>query len=84
MKKSAVAGPTKKPARGPAFPCFEEEERRDMLSLINPIVQVMASPLKGTTDGEDNHIAKAIKAVWQEKKSQANIEGIAEQERKTI
>ena len=62
----------------------EEEERRDMLSLINPIVQVMASPLKGTTDGEDNHIAKAIKAVWQEKKSQANIERIAEQERKTI
>ena len=55
----------------------EEEERRDMLSLINPIVQVMASPLKGTTDAEDNHIAKAVKAVWQEKKSHSNVHDIA-------
>ena len=57
---------------------WEEEERRDMLSLINPIVQVMASPLRGTTDSEDNHIAKAVKAVWQEKKSHAAVHDIAD------
>jgi conjugal transfer ATP-binding protein TraC len=55
----------------------EEEERLEMLSLMNPIVQMMVSPIRGTTDSEDNHIAKAIKAVWQQKKSQGNIEDIA-------
>ena len=55
----------------------DEEERLEMLSLINPIVQMMVSPIRGTTDSEDNHIAKAIHAVWQKKKSRGTIEDIA-------
>ena len=34
----------------------------------------MASPHKGTSDVQDNHLAKAIKAVWQRYKSRANID----------
>ena len=52
----------------------DEEERKEMLALLNPIVQMMVSPHKGTTDAQDNHIAKAIKAVWNTYKSQANID----------
>jgi conjugal transfer ATP-binding protein TraC len=54
------------------------DDRTDMLGLINPIVQMMASPLIGTTDAQDNHIAKAIQAVWEQKKSQACLNDVAE------
>ena len=56
----------------------EQEDRLEMLSLINPMVQMMVSPLIGTNDSQDNHIAKAITAVWQQKKSRGNIHDIAE------
>ncbi|MGI4851420.1 MAG: type IV secretion system protein TraC [Janthinobacterium lividum] len=56
----------------------DEEERKEMLALLNPIVQMMASPYKGTTDAQDNHIAKAIKAVWSEFGRGANIDRLAQ------
>ena len=55
----------------------EEEERKELLALLNPLIQMMVSPLKGTTDIQDNHIAKAIKAIWNHYKSQANMDLLA-------
>ena len=55
----------------------EQEDRLEMLALINPMVQMMVSPLIGTNDSQDNHIAKAVTAVWQQKKSRGTIHDIA-------
>jgi conjugal transfer ATP-binding protein TraC len=56
----------------------EKADRKEMLALINPLIQMMASPLIGTNDAQNNHIAKAIQAVWEQKKSQATLEDVAQ------
>jgi conjugal transfer ATP-binding protein TraC len=52
-------------------------DRKEMLALLNPLIQMMASPLIGTTDAQDNHIAKAIQGVWEQKKNHATLEDVA-------
>ncbi len=56
----------------------EAADRKEMLALMNPLLQMMASPLIGTNDAQDNHIAKAIQGVWERKKSQATLEDVAQ------
>ena len=55
----------------------EGAEGKEMLSLLNPLIQMMASPLIGTTDAQDNYIAKAINGVWEKKRSRGSIDDIA-------
>ncbi len=55
----------------------DEEERHTSFSFLKSIIGCMAAPTKGTTDAENSWIERAIRAAWEEKKTQATITDIA-------
>jgi conjugal transfer ATP-binding protein TraC len=52
---------------------IDAEERDTAFSFFKSIIACMAAPAEGTTDYENALIEKAIRHVWENKKSQATI-----------
>jgi conjugal transfer ATP-binding protein TraC len=55
----------------------DEESIQDSLSVLKPIIAMMAAPKAGTTDYEDSLIGKALAEVWKEFGKQAGMGDVA-------
>jgi len=53
------------------------EAREDALSGIAAVLSTMAAPLEGTSDLQNAMLQKALRSVWTEKKSKAEVSDIA-------
>ena len=59
------------------IPTQDPKLTREALSLLKPVISLMASPQDGTTDLENSFIEQAIRSAWQTKTIQASIDDIA-------
>jgi conjugal transfer ATP-binding protein TraC len=55
----------------------DEESIQDSLSVLKPIIAMMAAPKAGTSDYEDSLIGKALAEVWKEFGKQAGMGEVA-------
>jgi len=61
-----------------AVPHDNSQDTSDTLSLLKPIISLMAAPREGTGDLENAYIEQAIKAAWDKKAEKATITDVAE------
>lgn len=60
------------------LPIDDTREASDALSMIKPIISLMAAPKEGTGDLENALIEKALADAWESKKREASITDVAE------
>lgn len=52
--------------------------REEMLALVNPIFQVMAAPIQGTSDLENAYLAQAIRWSWDKYGPKSSVDTVRE------
>lgn len=52
------------------------KDREEMLSIISPIIQVMAAPINGTTDLQNSYIDQAVRTSWENYGSRSSIDTV--------
>lgn len=60
------------------IPQDNPQETSDALSMLKPILSLMAAPKEGTSDLENSYLEKALRDVWDQKKEQATITDISD------
>lgn len=60
------------------IPVDAGKDTEDALSMLRPLVSLMAAPISGTTDLENSYIAQGIAWAWEKNKRKASITDIAE------
>jgi conjugal transfer ATP-binding protein TraC len=60
-----------------AIPTNDDRAASDALSMLKPILSLMAAPKEGTTDLEDAYLEQAIQEAWNTNKNNATITDVA-------
>ncbi|HUX79581.1 MAG TPA: type IV secretion system protein TraC [Alphaproteobacteria bacterium] len=61
-----------------SLPVHDIEAASDGLSMLKPILSLMAAPKEGTTDLEDTYLEQALQDAWGKKQNGATITDVAE------
>lgn len=61
-----------------SIPQDDPEAASDALSMLKPILSLMAAPKEGTRDIEDTYLEQAIQEAWNKKKTDATITDVAQ------
>ncbi|HCE96345.1 MAG TPA: type IV secretion system protein TraC, partial [Holosporales bacterium] len=60
-----------------SIPQDDDEAASDALSMLKPILSLMAAPKEGTRDIEDTYLEQAIQEAWKQKQTLATITDVA-------
>lgn len=61
-----------------SIPQDDPEAASDALSMLKPILSLMAAPKEGTRDIEDTYLEQAIQEAWSSKQKNATISDVAQ------
>ncbi len=61
-----------------SIPHDDPEAASDALSMLKPILSLMAAPKEGTRDIEDTYLEQAIQEAWNKKQTTATITNVAQ------